>query len=85
MAVTPGDCSTCERGPKLALQAVSRLERQAELQARMLGIAERTEVRSSVFDGEEWARVRSVLIDALRPYPEACTAVLEALASVGAS
>jgi len=83
MGDTAGDCSTCERAPRLALQAVSRLERQAELQARLLGaLQDRTVVHSSLFD-EDWVRLRAVLLDALRPFPEASQAVLDALAKAG--
>jgi hypothetical protein len=83
MAVTPGDCSTCERGPRLALQAVQRLEKQTELQGRFLGeLSERTIVHSSVFD-EDWLKLRAVIVGALRLYPDAAASVLEALAKAG--
>jgi len=75
----PGDSVD---GQRLALHAVQRLEKQAELLLRFLGELDRTVVHSSVFD-EDWLKLRGVVVAALRPFPEAAAAVLAALASAG--
>ncbi|MDY7091580.1 MAG: hypothetical protein SX243_01270 [Acidobacteriota bacterium] len=62
----------------ILLRAVDRIARQIELQARLLGqIDERTTVNVAVLP--EWHGLRQVVLDALRPYPEARQAVAEAL------
>jgi hypothetical protein len=67
-----------------ALGAVARLEKQAELCARLAGeLVERHEVsaRALVFDAE-WVRLRGLMFSALRPFPEASAAVRLALGVV---
>ena len=65
----------------LALQAVARLERQLELEARLLG-----ELRDgptvNVVLTPEWARAIGVLLAALAPYPEARVRAADALAQL---
>jgi hypothetical protein len=62
----------------ILLRAVDRIARQIELQAKLLGqIDERTTVNVAVLP--EWHGLRQVVLDALRPYPEARQAVAEAL------
>ena len=65
-----------------ALSAAARLERQIELVARLAGeLVERriVEERTLVLDAE-WIRIRSLLLSAMRPYPEALAAVRSVLA-----
>ena len=58
----------------LALKAVDRVQRQIELQAKLLGdLDERPVV--NVLVSSEWVAVRAVLLEALAPYPEARAAV----------
>ena len=61
-----------------ALKAVDRIQRQIELQAKLLGeVDERPQVNVLVMP--EWLAVRSALLEALAPYPEARRAVSECL------
>ena len=65
----------------LALKAVDRVQRQIELQAKLLGnLDERPQV--NILVAPEWIEVRTVLLQALTPYPEARTAVAAALTQV---
>ncbi|HZC05346.1 MAG TPA: hypothetical protein VE338_06870 [Ktedonobacterales bacterium] len=83
MQFKPGDCATCEVGPRLALLAVARLEKQSELYGRFLGELQKTTVvHSSIFDAE-WLQLRPLLLRSLEPYPEARAALADALAAAG--
>ncbi len=65
----------------LALKAVDRVQRQIELQAKLLGeLDERPTV--NVLIAPEWLVVRAELLDALRAYPDARTAVAARLAAL---
>jgi hypothetical protein len=63
----------------LALKAVERVQRQTELQARLLGeLDERPQV--NILVSSDGAPIRSaLLVDVLRPYPDAALAVAERL------
>jgi len=66
---------------ELALKSIGRIERQIELQARLLGeLKDGQPVNVLILP--EWSRVRSVLIEALKPYPDARAAVSTALLAV---
>ena len=66
---------------ELALKAVDRVQRQIELQAKLLGeLDERSQV--NVLVAPEWLLVRSELLSALGPYPEARTAVAARLVAL---
>lgn len=71
---------------ELALKAVDRLQRQIELQAKLLGdLDERSVTQVALIQSPDWQRLRSAILAALAPYPEARLAVAAALASeVGA-
>lgn len=61
-----------------ALKAIDRLQRKIELQAKLLGeLDERPTV--NVLLAPEWLSVRTTLLAALGPYPEARTAVAQQL------
>ena len=61
-----------------ALKAIDRIQRQIELQAKLLGeLDERPQV--NVLVAPEWLQVRATLLEALRAYPEARTTVSERL------
>ena len=68
-----------ERGNgELALKAIDRVVRQIELQAKLLGdLDERPVV--NVLVSPQWVTVRTALLVALAPYPEARTAAAAAL------
>lgn len=67
-----------------ALKAIDRIQKQIELQARLLGdLDERPQV--NILIAPEWLAVRSALLAALLPYGEARSAVASALLSLEAS
>lgn len=66
----------------LALKAIDRLQRQIELQAKLLGeLADGPTVNITL--APEWVNVRTVILAALGPYGEARAAVATALARLG--
>lgn len=66
---------------ELALKAIDRIQRQLELQARLLGdLDERPQV--NVWLPAPWETIELAIAGALRPYPEAAVAVADALARV---
>lgn len=68
---------------EVALKAINRLERQLELQARLLGEL-RDGATVNLVLSPEWTRVRTALLGALRPFPEAARAVAGALGGLDA-
>jgi hypothetical protein len=67
----------------LALKAIDRLQRQIELQARLLGeLDDRPQV--NILVSPEWGLVRQALVGALVPYPDARVAVAGALSALEA-
>lgn len=66
---------------ELALKAIDRIQRQIELQAKLLGeLDERPQVNVLVA-APEWLAVRGAIFTALTAYPEARAAVAHALAA----
>ncbi len=66
---------------ELVLKTAGRLQGQLELVAKLLGdLDERSPV--AVLLAPEWLEVRSVLLNALTPFPEARAAVADCLASL---
>lgn len=61
------------------LKAVDRIHRQIDLQAKLLRTLQSTAAEPSGYDLSKWPSLRQVVVDALRPYPEARQAVVEAL------
>lgn len=71
-----------QRNPEVALKAVDRIQRQIELQAKLLGdLDERPVV--NVLISPEWLRLRGIIIEAISRYPEAKQAVVGALSANG--
>lgn len=62
----------------ILLRAVDRIARQIDLQAKLLGQIEESAV-INVAILSEWHAIRQLVIDALRPHPEARQAVAVAL------
>jgi len=63
----------------LALKAIDRIQRQVELQAKLLGdLDERPVV--NILLSPEWQQLRGQLVAALAPFPEARVAVAAVLA-----
>lgn len=69
----------------VSLSAIHRLEKQAELCARLLGeLVERQRVETIDLQvAEKWIRIRSLIVKCLDPYPEARAALLLALEDAG--
>lgn len=63
----------------LSLKALARLEKQLELEAKLLGELKENETTVHIYASPEWVALRSLVITALRPYPEAAQAVGKAL------
>lgn len=78
------------RDGDLALKAVDRLQRQIELQAKLLGDLDERNVQQvnqvnqqvNLILAPAWQSVRSAILAALAPYPEARLAVAAALSGV---
>jgi hypothetical protein len=69
---------------ELVLKAVDRVQRQIELQAKLLGeLDDRPQV--NVLLAPEWVTVRATLLAALGPYPEARAAVAAQLMALETS
>jgi len=68
----------------LVLKTADRLRQQTELLAKLLGeLNEQPQI--NVLVAPEWLQVRSVLLDALAPFPEARTAVASRLLTLEAN
>jgi hypothetical protein len=67
-----------DKNGELALKAVDRIQRQLELQAKLLGELQSGPV-VNVTVSPEWLTLRAVVIAALHPYPDAAQAVSRAL------
>jgi DNA invertase Pin-like site-specific DNA recombinase len=67
----------------LSLQAVDRIHRQIELQAKLLGELQEAGPQVNVFVASEWCEIRVHVLQALTPYPEARAAVAEVLTVAG--
>jgi hypothetical protein len=65
----------------LALKAIDRIQRQIELQAKLIGELQQ-EGTTNIIINPEWVQIRSALIVALKPYPEAAQAVAGTLVSL---
>lgn len=71
------------RDGDLALKAADRIQRQIELQAKLLGdLDDRQTV--NILVAPEWLATRTALMLALRPYPEAAAAAALSLSSLEA-
>ncbi len=68
------------RDSETALKAIDRVQRQIEMQAKLLGALNDGTV-VNILVAPEWLEVRATLLVALQPYPEARHAVAAALAS----
>ncbi len=62
----------------IALQAIDRVHRQIELQAKLLGDLQQ-EGTTNITINAQWLSIRTVLMQALAPFPEARAAVAAAL------
>jgi hypothetical protein len=62
----------------LALKAIARVEKQIELEARLLDILNDRPI-VNILVSQEWLQLRTVLVSALEPYPDAHEDVLKAL------
>ena len=65
---------------EITLKAVARVEKQLELQAKLLGAIDDRPV--NIYITPEWIAIRTVIVQALKPYPDARRAVAAALAQM---
>ncbi len=70
---------------RAALQGIRELTRIVELLAKLLGELDERSLEVNILVAPEWLQVRTVLMDALTPYPEARTAVASKLLTLEAS
>jgi hypothetical protein len=68
--------------PSLALAAIDRVQRQIELQAKLLGELDERPVVNLLL-APEWRTTRTMLLEALEPYIEARAAVAARLRALG--
>jgi transposase-like protein len=66
---------------RLVLQAVDRVQRQLELQARLLGDLAEPQTTVNVLNTGDWPVLRWRIVQALDAFPDARVSVLSALAS----
>ncbi len=71
-----------QRNPDVALRAVDRIQKQIELQAKLLGDLDERPVINLLI-APEWLQMRTTIIRALDSYPEARQAVVLALSAHG--
>jgi len=70
------------RDGDLALKAIDRVQKQIELQAKLIGeLDERPQVNVTITT--EWIEIRAVIVTALEDHPSARLAVVEALEARG--
>ncbi len=67
-----------EQDNELALKAVARVEKQIELEGKLLGELREGPTVNLVVNAE-WLELRALIVQAVSPYPEAREAVLRAL------
>jgi hypothetical protein len=67
----------------LALKTIARVEKQIDLERRLLGES-KTSTNVSVATSLEWQKLRAAILLALEPFPTARLAVAEAVKHVGA-
>lgn len=67
---------------ELALKAIQRAEKQLELQARLLGELNEAPTVNLLVANPEWIKTRTAILQALKQYPEAQSAVVLALEGV---
>lgn len=64
--------------PAMALRAVDRIQRQIDLQAKLLGNLDERPA-ANLYISTEWLELRAVIVSALSPHPDARNSVLRAL------
>jgi hypothetical protein len=68
------------RNAETVLKAVDRIQKQIELQSRLLGeLDDRTQVTIALVSSPEWLAMRSRIVAALDPFPAAKLAVAEVI------
>lgn len=65
---------------ELALRAIDRIQKQLELQAKLLGDIDTPQVNISI--SPEWLNMRSLIVKTLAPFPDARLAVAHALSQL---
>ena len=76
--------SRADKKHSISLRAVDRIQKQIELQARLIGELQDSGPTVNVLIAPEWQEVRVNVLQALTPYPEARSAVAQVLTDAGA-
>ncbi len=63
----------------LALKAIDRIQRQIELQAKLIGELQQEGTTNIIVNNPEWIEIRTAILVALQPFPEARHAVAGSL------
>ena len=66
----------------LALKAIDRIHRQIELQAKLIGELQQEGTTNIIVNNPEWVQIRTALMVALTPFPDAAQAVAGTLVSL---
>jgi len=66
----------------LALKAIDRIQRQIELQAKLIGELQQEGTTNIIVNNPEWVQIRTALMVALTPFPDAAQAVAGTLVSL---
>jgi len=71
--------------PNTALRAIDRIQKQIELQAKLLGDLDERASINVLVTSPQWVETRGALITALKPFPEARQAVVAKLLELEAT
>ncbi len=66
----------------LALKAIDRIQRQIELPAKLIGELQQEGTTNIIVNNPEWVQIRTALMVALTPFPDAAQAVAGTLVSL---
>jgi len=66
----------------LALKAIDRIQRQIELQAKLIGELQQEGTTNIIVNNPEWIEIRTAILVALKPFPDAAQAVAGRLAVI---
>lgn len=75
--------SRADKKHSISLKAVDRIQKQIELQARLIGELQEQGPQVNVLVAPEWREIRVNVLQALSPFPEARNAVSKVLSDAG--
>lgn len=68
---------------RVALRSLARMEGQLKLFGEIVGLIQQQPIQVNIVATQEWVQVRSVIVAAVAPFPEAAQAVVKALDAAG--